>query len=426
MKREAWLVLDLGFGDAGKGSITDFLVRDRKVELVVRFNGGAQAGHNVVESSGRHHTFSQFTAGTLAGAAGLLGPDFVLHPLGMWMEAQHLIEVGVANPWARTEVDDRALLITPYQQAAGRAREVVRGADAHGTCGVGVGEAVGDRIDHPDDALRAADLHDVGRLRHRLRMQRERKRAELRALGTHDDIFDDDDLIDRVIDMWGAVADRLQLRTTRQALTRIANAERVVFEGAQGVLLDQDWGFHPHTTWSDCTPAGALRLAGDRPVTRLGLTRAYGVRHGAGPFPTEGGVEVQEHHNQGSGWQGSFRTGALDGVLLRYALEVCGGVDALVVTCLDRGRSGSVCHGYRDAHEPGLGRNDGGLIRSIIPGERGDLDHRERLGRWLRTVEPAITEADIVAFVHAATGQRVWLESLGPTAGDKRWLREPG
>lgn len=421
-EREAWIVVDLGFGDAGKGSVTDFLVRDRGADLVVRFNGGAQAGHNVVTDAGLHHTFSQFCAGTLAGAPGLLGPDFLLHPLGMAVEAEHLQRTGIADPWAWVAVDRRARVITPYQQATGRIREQLRGASAHGTCGVGVGECVRSALEHPEDTLCAGQLGEPDAVRARLSAQRERLRAELVALGATDlSIFDDRGLIDRVIDAWRHVAARLRILSPEATHATIDGARRVVFEGAQGLLLDESWGFHPHTTWSDCTPAGALALAGTRSVTRLGVIRSYAVRHGPGPFPTEGGPAPGEPHNTGDGWQGDFRVGALDGVLLRYALQICGGADGLAITCLDQQPRPPVCPAYRGPPPEGLARGTPERITALVPGSRDDLAHRERLGRWLRTVSPVLEQHDPVAFVEDATDTPVWLQGWGPGPGAKRW-----
>ena len=102
MSLEAWIVVDLGFGDAGKGTITDFLVRERGAEWVVRFNGGAQAGHNVVTDDGRHHTFSQLGAGSFVpGVRSYLGPDFVLHPGALLEEARALARVGIPDAFER-------------------------------------------------------------------------------------------------------------------------------------------------------------------------------------------------------------------------------------------------------------------------------------------------------------------------------------
>jgi adenylosuccinate synthase len=409
MIREAWIVIDLGFGDAGKGAVVDFLARDRKADLVVRFNGGAQAGHNVVTDDGRHHTFSQFGSGLLAGVPTLLGPAFLLHPLGMWAEAQHLIDLGIRDPWSGVTVDRRARLITPYQQAAGRAREQLRGAAAHGSCGVGIGECVADSFVEGADVLQASDLMDAGRLRRQLQRQREAKRAELQGLGCDDlSLFDDAGLIDRVIATWGAVGRRLTLTTPNQTEERIRESRCALFEGAQGVLLDEVWGFHPHTTWSDCTPRGAMALLHDRPARRLGLLRSYAVRHGAGPFPSEGLVRMSEEHNNDFGSQGRFRVGALDLVLLRYAIAVCGGVDGLVINCLDRLARGPIVMGYNG-------------LSTLEPGAAADLGHRQRLGEWLRGARPGFADGNIVDAVQAATGLDVWIQGWGPTAAGKQW-----
>ncbi len=415
--KQAWIVVDLGFGDAGKGAVTDFLVRDRGASLVVRAHGGAQAGHNVITPTGRHHTFSQFGAGSFVpGVRTLLGPDFLLHPLGMAVEAEAL---GLADIWQRTAIDARARLITPYQQAANRIRERLRGTGAHGTCGVGVGECVQDSLEHAEDTLRAADLRHRRTLRRRLSAQRARKRAQLTALGalTAEELalFDDPALIERVVAAWDAVQQRMRIVTDSAA--EIAQSERVVFEGAQGVLLDEDWGFHPHTTWSDCTPASARALLDDRPVTTLGVSRGYSVRHGAGPLPTEDpSLRLPEHHNDDDGWQGRFRRGPLDGVLLRYACQVAGPLDGLVLTCLDHAPP-LLC----DAYE-----TPAGLITALDPGAPGDLAHRQALGQRLLTVRPRLTAvADLPAAVERLTGLPVLLTSHGPAATDKRWRRLP-
>jgi len=427
MSADAYLVLDLGFGDAGKGSVTDFLVRDREADLVVRFNGGAQAGHNVVLSDGRHHTFAQFGSGSFVpGVATLLGPAFLLHPLAMVVESEHLEQMGVYDAWERTAVHEDARIITPYQQATNRAREHLRGDDAHGSCGVGIGECVADSLQYPEDTLRARHMFDRAHVRRILARQCESKRAELMDLGWGDlAFFEDRQLIERVLERWGYLYGRLNVVSEDAFVHRLANATRVVFEGAQGVLLDETWGFHPHTTWSDCVASDLERLWPNRSITRLGLTRAFMVRHGRGPFPTEQrGPLWCETHNVDHGWQGRFRTGALDAVLLRYALEVCGGVDGVVVTCLDRTRSAPVCNGYAgDAPDP-LVQREHGMITRLIPGVRHELPHREALGRLLGDVSPCISHADVVSWVAEALRVPVVLTSTGPTAADKRWNRE--
>jgi adenylosuccinate synthase len=417
----AWIVVDLGFGDSGKGTTVDFLARDLEADLVVRFNGGAQAGHNVVTTDRRHHTFAQFGSGTFVPGVGThLGPAFVLHPGGLLVEARYLAAAGVGDALERLTIDARAPVITPYQQAAGRLREIARGAAAHGTTGVGVGEVRLDQAAGWDDVVVAGDLQEPDRLRAKLRSQQERKWEELADEGDGPGADDeravllDRELVDVVLESWAGVDDRVIEPELADA--RLRSARRLVLEGAQGVLLDERWGFHPHTTWSDCTFAGAEALIGDRERVRLGVVRAYQTRHGAGPFPTHDPTwSLPERHNPSDGWAGAFRVGPLDGVLLRYASEVVRGVDGIVVTCLDRVsevRPYGVCVGYHTAE---------GLIDRVPTGAPDDWAHRETLGRRLREVRPEVEPADPVEFVAERVGAPVVLTSHGPTAADKRW-----
>lgn len=401
-----WIVVDLGFGDAGKGSVVDHLVRERGADLVVRFNGGAQAGHSVVTPEGRRHCFSQFCAGTLAGAHGLLGPDFLLHPGGMLVEGERLEREFGFDPWARTWVAAEARVITPYQQAANRILEDLRGDARHGSCGLGIGQCAGDTERVPEDAIRARLLGDRDALRERLESQRERKRDEMLAAGadpTDLGFFDDSGVIERILDTWARARARLRL-VEDGGRELVRRASRVVYEGAQGVLLDQALGFFPHVTYSDCTPRGARALAGDRPAFTLGLTRAYSTRHGAGPFPTEDrSWHLPEPHSDDT-HAGPFRVGALDTVLLRHALASVP-VDALGVTCLDRVERPPVCDAYEEAF--------------AIPAP-GDRSRQEETCAWLATVTPKIRRVDdVVAHLEDVTGLSVALRSRGPRSGEK-------
>ncbi len=152
-------LLGLGFGDCGKGLFTDYLCRQWNAHTVVRFNGGAQAGHNVVLPDGRHHTFSQFSAGTFVpGTVTLLAYPVIVHPTALLVENDYLKRVGIHDALQRLVIDGRCRINTPFHQAAGRMRELARGDAAHGSCGVGVGETVGHGLAHPDQVLRYADL----------------------------------------------------------------------------------------------------------------------------------------------------------------------------------------------------------------------------------------------------------------------------
>jgi adenylosuccinate synthase len=428
----AFLLVDLGFGDAGKGLLTDFLVRRTGATVVVRYNGGAQAGHNVVTPDGRHHTFAQFGSGTfVAGVRTFLSRHVVIHPTALFAEAVALAAKGVGDALSRLRVSEGALVITPFHQAAGRLRELARGAGRHGSCGVGVGEAVGDALERPDEAVLAGDLRDPARLRPRLRRLRERKREEVatlagslptggaaaRELG----VFTGDDLLDR----WLAGAARLAALVAPDSTLAdwLDGAAAAVFEGAQGVLLDERAGFHPHTTWSRCTLENALEiLAGAAPgaeVRRIGVLRAHAVRHGPGPLPTETAElrpAVSEHNGFGE-WQGTVRYGWFDAVLARYALAVAGPLEGLALTHLDApARLGRwrVCAGYE---EPG-----GAEIPALLA-ERAAGGPAARLTDLLLQARPVLedcepAEAAVVQRTERLLGRGIDLLSRGPRSTD--------
>lgn len=344
----ATIVVDLGFGDAGKGTIVDFLARETACDLVVRFSGGPQAGHNVCLPDGTHHTFAQFGAASfIPRVRTLLSRHMLIEPYALLNEARALAAKGVSDPMGNLLIDERCLVIAPPHIMANRIRERSRGASAHGTCGMGVGECVGDSAELNEDALRAGDFRDPATARRKLLRVLEHKRAELKPLLTHSlpeerRILEDASWIDAALDNAHAVFSRAQLASAERTTRVLRDAIDPLFEGAQGVLLDESFGFHPHTTWSNTTFSNAQDLLAEAgntgAVTRLGVTRTYATRHGNGPLPTycHGLTRtLQEPHNASHGWQGAFRCGALDLLLLRYALDVCGGADALAVTHLD-------------------------------------------------------------------------------------------
>lgn len=438
--QRAWIVVDLGFGDSGKGTITDFLVRDKGAKLVVRFNGGAQAGHNVVTRDGRSHTFAQFGAGAFVPEVRThLAASVVVHPSALLVEARHLEQNSLVHkPLDRLTIDEDARLITPFHQAANRVRELARGDARHGTCGVGVGETVRDALEHPDDVIVARDLRGRTRLYRQLERVRDRLweslRDEVQVLGTNHPelaIFSDTEPMIRWMEF---VRPALDVVVPRDWLMRTFRDEPsdVIFEGAQGVLLDENVGFHPHTTWSDCTFRGAIDLlqmngfAGE--TTRVGVLRTYLTRHGEGPFPTEeSGLlsGLPELHNASAGWQGTFRVGYPDYVLARYAVRVCGGIDWLALTHADRiSAVQQLAVAYEsERNETLFVHNERGQVVDV---HEGDLAQQERLAMALRRIRPVLEMAprrfdERLEHLEAAVGVAVRLISRGLTADDKVW-----
>jgi adenylosuccinate synthase len=489
----AFVLVDLGFGDAGKGLLTDFLVRRTGATVVVRYNGGAQAGHNVVTPDGRHHTFTQFGAGTFVeGVRTFLSRHVVVHPTALLLEAEALRAKGAGDVLARLRISERALLITPFHQAAGRLRELARGEARHGSCGVGVGEAVKDARERPEEAIVAADLRHPARLRRMLRRVQERKRGEMAAVAAaipartgasngaarESAVFADEGILERWAARAGGLA-RLGLVTADATLTAwLAATGAVVFEGAQGVLLDEWAGFHPFTTWSRCTPDNALEILAEAApgaeVERIGVMRAHAVRHGPGPLPTETEElrpAVLEHNLYGE-WQGAVRYGWFDAVLARYALDLAGPLDLLALTHLDvppRLGRWKTCAGYREgpavqaaggsaAGDPAAGasgfggpgagasgadgstagdsgagdrdagdliaeRTERGLATRLTPPGGRHLDRQARLAALLSRVLPALYDCEptataVLRRTERLLGRGIDLVCSGPRAAD--------
>ena len=437
----AYLVVDLGFGDAGKGLATDFLVRHLHAGVVVRYNGGAQAGHNVVAPNGRHHTFSQFGSGTFVpGVKTFLAEQVVVHPGALLVEGDRLKEIGVHDAFARLRVSERALVITPFHQAANRIREMARGENRHGSCGVGVGEAVEDALAN-EDCVRAGDLSNPTALCRKLQFVCEQKRAQLielcgerlreDALAREWQIFERADVSETWLAMIARIND-LGLVTSDAVLQQwLQKTATVVFEGAQGVLLDADAGFHPYTTWSHCTAANARDLIAatmpDSQVFQIGVTRCYAVRHGPGPLPTETNVlaPVVFDHNQFNEWQGAVRYGWFDAVLARYAMRVTGKLDALVVTHLDvlsRLKTWNACIAYQA--QPGF---DDARLTNWRRAHSLSLEQRAELTRALAQVTPVLEVCDandtqVIRKIESLVGQPVGMISKGPRAENVRVL----
>ncbi|MEU8813355.1 adenylosuccinate synthetase [Actinoplanes sp. NPDC048796] len=390
-------VVDLGYGDAGKGTVVDALCVASPVRAVLRFNGGAQAAHNVITEDGRHHTFSQFGSGTLRGVPTHLTRFMVVDPLALAAEALHL-----DGAFELLTVDGDALLATPWHRAANRRRESERGGSRHGSCGMGVGETMAYASEHAD-APRVADT---------------RSRTRLRRLfaSLADDLGPIDVPLDDVVEAFALFGDTVSIVDGRHT-GRLLGEGPCVFEGAQGVLLDEWRGWHPHTTWSTTTFDNVAALCGS--FKRLGVVRTYTTRHGAGPFVTEDpSLALPEAHNGTGEWQGAFRIGHFDAVAHRYAVEVAGGVDGLAVTHLD---APDRCASLRACTTYSI---DGVDVDRLAPGPFRDLGYQAELTARLFRARPGRMERphDWPAEIGALLGAPVDLESYGPTSADKKFV----
>jgi len=360
---KARVVIGANFGDEGKGLMTDFLAHQYRPDYVVRFNGGAQAGHTVVTPDGKRHVFSHFNSASFQGIKTFLGPQFVVHPILFFRELNKLKDLGVSPV---VMVDPRALITTPYDMLINQAYEHVMGFKRRGSCGVGFGETIernfrtmyivdSQRNMHGLDTLvlRVEDLDQgIEYLHYKLQViRREWVPTRLSELGISDSSFPElrkqvmsDDL------MWKFIKDLVQFQKNVQLMFPFSlRGAELLFEGAQGLGLDQADGTFPNVTRSFTGIKNVQEIATDAGVDRLEvhyLTRAYLTRHGAGPLKHELKHKpypgIKEKTNVTNQFQGAFRYANLDvddlvGRIktdLRYAKLP---VDVILgVTCVDQ------------------------------------------------------------------------------------------
>ena len=336
---KAILTCDLGFGDSGKGTVVDALAQHTRADLVVRYCGGAQAAHNVVRDDGTHHTFSQWVSGSLAGCDTLLSRHVLVNPRYALKERKILSTLIKPTEWPRLCIDEEALVTTPWHMSVNRCRDT---ALSHGSCGMGIGETVRYSLKHEPVRVKHLklpynDLCDV------LEPVRDRLKAEADALLGRDsseecEVFRLRCFNHVVQEMWSLRSSQIDILSHGDAVDMVFQ-NNTIFEGSQGVMLDEDYGFHPHTTWAHTTLRNAEELvaeAGVEVAQRLGIIRTYVTRHGAGPLVGEYFQRKKvETHNATNPWQQHWREAPADPSLWKYALKHAGAVDSLAVTHTD-------------------------------------------------------------------------------------------
>lgn len=352
MTQHAKVVIGANYGDEGKGLMTDYFSAQGDNSLVIRFNGGCQAGHTVTTPEGRRHVFSHFGSGLFAGASSYLSRHFAVNPVLYLKERDKL----GALPASHTlYVDSRAPVTTFFDMLVNQMIEDFRGNNRHGSCGMGFGETIG-RQEAGRHPLTVADLLDTASLRQKLvAIRNEHLPARCRELGLpdfgqHHYLCTSDALVDAFVDAADAfLAEATVVDGPRRVL---ATHDNVVFEGAQGLLLDQTRGAFPHVTRSTTGVTNALEVAKEAGLTRLDVayvTRAYLTRHGAGPLanelPGQPYAGIVDLTNQPNPYQGTLRFAHLDHDLLKQAIHQDlslanpDGVELnamLAVSCLDQ------------------------------------------------------------------------------------------
>ena len=354
------VVIGTQWGDEGKGKIVDWLT-DR-AQGVVRFQGGHNAGHTLV-INGKKTVLHLIPSGILRDkVACYIGNGVVLSPEALLEEIGTLTAAGV-DVASRLKISEACPVILPYHVAIDRAREAAKGAGKIGTTGRGIGPAYEDKV-----ARRAIRLQDL--------FHRERFAAKLgEVLDFHNFVLKNYFRVDTVpfqktLDDTLAFAERIKpMVADVPRLLYEANraGDQLLFEGAQGTLLDVDHGTYPFVTSSNCVAGAAAPGAGIGPQSLhyvLGITKAYTTRVGSGPFPTEldddVGRQIATRGNEVGATTGRpRRCGWFDAAALKRSIQI-NGVSGLCVTKLD------VLDGMESV-QLGVGYKMNGVARDILP-----------------------------------------------------------
>jgi adenylosuccinate synthase len=345
---KAIAVIGAQWGDEGKGKVVDYLAAS--FDYIARAQGGHNAGHTVIFDSHRF-IFQLIPSGFLRpGKKAVIGPGVVVDPAALVAELDNLAKAGI-DPAGRLFLSNRAHLIFPYHRQLEKAKES-RAATRIGTTARGIGPAYEDKMAR--HGLRVCDLLDPEVFRKKLEAVVEAKQRLSEAL--YGEKLDTAGLVET----YGRLAERIRgfVADTAELLGEaLRHGESVLFEGAQGTMLDIDHGTYPYVTSSNST-AGGLSTGLGVPPTSItgvaGVTKAYTTRVGNGPFPTEmPDLEARDVRDRGQEYGAVTgrprRCGWLDLVMLRYAAMI-NGIDSLVVTKLDVFDAQPeirVCTGYR-------------------------------------------------------------------------------
>ena len=347
----AFIVLGAQWGDEGKGKMTDYLAEE--ADVVVRFQGGNNAGHTV-EVGDKQYKLHLIPSGILYDdKVNVIGNGVVVDPQALFEEISYLEGLGAKITPEKLIISDRAHLIMPYHKVLDRLKEKARGKNDIGTTGKGIGPCYTDKFERC--GIRVCDLLHEEVFEEKLRENVKMKNDMItKVLGG--EALD----VEKILADYKEYAKKLRpfvKDTSVEVFDAIKSDKNVLFEGAQGMLLDIDYGTYPYVTSSNTTSGGVCNGTGVGPTlitNAIGIAKAYTTRVGKGPFPTElldetGDWIREKGHEYGVTTGRSRRCGWLDLVILKTTARVCG-LTSLAVTKIDT-LAGleklKVCVGYK-------------------------------------------------------------------------------
>ncbi|MCI1243709.1 MULTISPECIES: adenylosuccinate synthase [Acetobacter] len=421
-------VIGAQWGDEGKGKIVDWLAS--RADVVVRFQGGHNAGHTLVVGN-QVYKLSLLPSGVVSGKLGIIGNGVVVDPQALLAEIARIGEQGLKVTPETLKIAENVPLILPVHGALDRAREAARGDRKIGTTGRGIGPAYEDKVARR--AIRLCDLAEPETLDWKLDELLLHHNTLLAGLGA--ETFSKEDLLAFLSDVAPKVLP--YMAATWDILDDARrNGRRILFEGAQAVMLDVDHGTYPFVTSSNTVASNAGTGAGMGPSAAgfvLGIAKAYCTRVGEGPFPTElhdgiGRRLGERGHEFGTVTGRPRRCGWFDAVLVRHAVRV-GGINGLALTkldVLDGLDEINICVGYE---------LDGQKIERFPSGSAAQQRVRpvyETIEGWKETTQGARRWADLpaqaikyVRRVEELVGAPVTLLSTSPDRDDTILVRDP-
>jgi len=325
------VVLDLTFGDGGKGRVVDWLTKRKSNAIVVRFNGGHQAGHGV-QHENIQHSFSNFGSGTLNGVPTYWSENCTVDPVGLVREYNILKEKQIQP---EMYISPNSPITTPFDKSANRSFEL---ENKHGSVGVGFGTTIQREEDY--FSFKFLDIFYEDVLAYKMEMVEQYYTQKNRQFDWE---FVDSDW-ESFMEACHEIKHSLNKHIKINEDFIVDDYDSFIYESAQGLLLDQDKGFFPHVTRSNTGMVNISYLKKADPTVWL-VTRAYQTRHGAGPMTNEKnknnifiGVNQYEN-NKTNKWQGEFRRTVLDLSLLEYSFTIHQLRNIrdrkLIITCLD-------------------------------------------------------------------------------------------
>ena len=344
-------VIGAQWGDEGKGKVVDWLAS--RADVVVRYQGGHNAGHTLVVGN-ETYKLSLLPSGLVRGKLGVIGNGVVIDPEALLSEIARVRAQGLVVTPDTLRIADNAVLILPMHGALDRAREDARGDRKIGTTGRGIGPAYEDKVARR--AIRVCDLAEPDTLDVKLDELLRHHNTLLASLGVA--TFEKAAVLARLLELAPEVLQYAEPVWARLDVLRKAG-KRILFEGAQAVMLDVDHGTYPYVTSSNTVAATAASGSGVGPHVVgfvLGIAKAYTTRVGSGPFPSElhdsvGKLLGERGHEFGTVTGRPRRCGWFDAAMVRQAVKVAG-IQGLVLTkldVLDGLPELKICTGYRIA-----------------------------------------------------------------------------